>query len=87
MAYFKNPRAYEETKNAYQKILKSFPDSYEAHNWIARTAYHAEDYDTASRELEIIGDNWLPGCWENFKMFQDLKRNVEHLRNKESRVN
>jgi tetratricopeptide (TPR) repeat protein len=78
--FINNPGAYEETKNAYQKILNFFPDSIEAHNWLARTAYLAEDYDMAGKEFEAIGNNWLPNCWGNFKYFQKVKRYVKSVK-------
>jgi tetratricopeptide (TPR) repeat protein len=75
-SYFGNPNIWKEMKEVYQTVTKSFPEAKTTHNWFARTAYLAGDYEVAREELKIIGDDWDKGVWGNKNAFQEVKREL-----------
>lgn len=75
-SYFKNPVVWKEMKEIYLTLSNSFPDSNKIHNWFARTAYLAGDYEIAREELRRIGDDWLEGVWNNKKTFDQVKEEL-----------
>lgn len=74
--YFKKPEVWDEVKSVYTTICRRFPESSERHNWFARTAYLAGDFDTARQELAIIKDDWLEGVWPSYVDFTKAKEEV-----------
>ena len=79
-SYFKDPEVWKEVKASYGKVFECFPESNETRNWLARSAYLAGDYETAAREFEAIGNDWLPQCWVTEGYFGDTKKLVfDHL--------
>jgi tetratricopeptide (TPR) repeat protein len=75
-SYFRDPNVWEEAKNVYYQLLEYFPDSKEIHNWLARMAYLAGDYETARKEFEYIKEDMLESCWRNMKFFEKAKKEV-----------
>jgi tetratricopeptide (TPR) repeat protein len=75
-SYFRNPNFWKEVKVVYQTVTKSFPEARTTHNWFARTAYLAGDYEVAREELKIIGDDWDKDTWDNGKAFEEVKREL-----------
>jgi hypothetical protein len=63
-------------KEVYQTVTQSFPEAKTTHNWFARTAYLAGDYEVAREELKIIGDDWDKGAWGNRNAFEEVKREL-----------
>ena len=74
--YFRDPNVWKEIEDIYYQLLEYFPDSKEIHNWLARTAYLAGDYETAREEFEYIKDDVLESCWRNMKFFEKAKKEV-----------
>ena len=75
-SYFRNPNIWKEMKEVYQTVARSFPEEKRTHNWFARTAYLAGDYDTAREELKKIGDDWDKGAWGDKEAFEEVKREL-----------
>jgi hypothetical protein len=75
VSYFRNPSVWKEMKEVYQTVSKSFPEAKTTHNWFARTAYLAGDYEVAREELKKIGDDWRKGVWDR-KTFEEVKREL-----------
>jgi len=75
-SYFKNPVVWKEMKEVYLTLSNHFPDSNRIHNWFARTAYLAGDYETAREELKKLGDDWLEDAWHNKKRFDEAKKEL-----------
>jgi tetratricopeptide (TPR) repeat protein len=76
VSYFRDPVVWKEIKEVYQTLSHSFPSSKRIHNWFARTAYLAGDYETARKEIEIIGDDWLSAVWGPKRSFDEVKREL-----------
>jgi hypothetical protein len=74
--HLRKPEVWTEVRAAYEKMLTQFPDSEIAHNWLARSAYIAGDHDTAAREFDAIGEDWLSDCWGDKEHFQQVRREV-----------
>ncbi len=72
--YFRREDVWEETKKVYNEILNRFPNSQESHNWFARTACLAGDFEMARKEFEIIGDDRVMKVWGSEENFQVNKR-------------
>jgi tetratricopeptide (TPR) repeat protein len=79
-SYFRDPNIWKEMKEVYQTLTKSFPEAKTTHNWFARTAYLAGDYEVARRELKIIGDDWDKNAWGNKIAFEEVKRELSARR-------
>lgn len=75
-SYFRDPNIWKEMKEVYQTLTKSFPEAKTTHNWFARTAYLAGDYEVARQEIRIIGDNWDKNVWGNRNAFEEVKREL-----------
>lgn len=75
-SYFRDPYTWKEMKEVYRTLTKSFPKAKRTHNWFARTAYLAGDYEVVREELRIIGDDWDRGVWDNKNTFEEIKREV-----------
>jgi len=78
-SYFRNPNVWKEMKEVYQTVTKSFPEAKTIHNWFARTAYLAGDYEVAREELKKIGDDWQnrqKQIWGDKKTFEEVKREL-----------
>jgi tetratricopeptide (TPR) repeat protein len=75
-SYFKNILVWKEMKEVYLILSNRFPESNNIHNWFARTAYLAGDYETAREELKKIGDDWLEDAWINKKGFVEAKKEL-----------
>lgn len=67
--YFQRPEVWSELKAVYKELIKRYPDSMKRHNWFARTACIAGDFDTAKAEFEIIGDRWEQSAWNTHENF------------------
>jgi tetratricopeptide (TPR) repeat protein len=75
--HLKRPEVWAEIKAAYEGVLASFPESDEARNWLARSAYVAGDYRTAAREFDAIQERWVPKCWGSKPYFLRVKSEVQ----------
>ena len=75
-SYFRNPNVWKEMKQVYQTVTKSFPEAIAIHNWFARTAHLAGDYEVAREELKKIGDDWRKGVWGDKETFEEVKREL-----------
>lgn len=75
-SYFRDPNIWKEMKEVYQIVTRSFPEAKTTHNWFARTAYLAGDYEVAREELKIIGDDWDKDTWDNKNAFEEVKREL-----------
>jgi tetratricopeptide (TPR) repeat protein len=75
-SYFRNSNVWKEMKEVFQTVSKSFPDAKTTHNWFARIAYLAGDYEVAREELRKIGDDWRIGVWGNKRTFEEVKREL-----------
>lgn len=76
VSYFRNPVVWKEMKEVYLTLSNRFPDSNSIHNWFARTAYLAGDYEIAREELKRIGDDWLEAAWDDKKTFDEVKEEL-----------
>jgi tetratricopeptide (TPR) repeat protein len=68
-SYFKNPEVWNEIKKVYTTLTRQFPESNELHNWFAKTAYLADDLETAKHELTIIREDWSEDAWGSYAGF------------------
>jgi tetratricopeptide (TPR) repeat protein len=75
-SYFRNPKIWKETKEAFEKVLKGFPEWSEYRNRFAYVAYLAGDYNTGRQEMKKIGDNWHHAVWRDKKTFDEIKREL-----------
>jgi tetratricopeptide (TPR) repeat protein len=75
-SYFRDPNTWKEMKEVYRILTKTFPETKTTHNWFARTAYLAGDYETAREELKKIGDDWDKDAWGNKNAFEEVKREL-----------
>lgn len=73
--YFKQKRVWTELKAVYTELVKRYPDSMNRHNWFAKTACLAEDFETARAEFKIIGDRWEQSVWNTHESF-DFHKNA-----------
>lgn len=71
--YFANPTVWNEMKEVQDELIRRFPHSNERHNWFAKSACLARDFETARREFKVIGENWLQGTWSTFEYFEFYK--------------
>lgn len=74
--YFPNPAAWAEMREAYERILSSFPRAIRYRNFLAKAAYLNKDYQRAKTELGIIGEGWEPDCWVTREYFDQVKAYV-----------
>ena len=79
-SYFMNPNIWKEMKEVYQTVTQCFPKAKTTHNWFARTAYLAGDYEVAREELKIIGDDWDKDVWGNKNAFEEVKKELSARR-------
>jgi hypothetical protein len=73
--YFKQKHVWTELKAVYTELVRRYPDSINRHNWFAKTACFAEDFETARAEFEIIGDRWEQSVWNTRESF-DFHKNA-----------
>jgi hypothetical protein len=75
-SYFRQPEVWDEVKSVYSVICARFPEVMERHNWFARAACLAGDFDTARKELETIKGAWSPAVWGNFAEFTKARADI-----------
>ncbi len=71
--HFKKAEVWNELKTLQTELIRRFPHSLKRHNWFAKSACLAGDFETARREFEEIGDNWLKNVWSTKKDFEYYK--------------
>jgi tetratricopeptide (TPR) repeat protein len=75
-SYFRNANVWKEMKEVFKIVSKSFPESKNIHNWFAKIAYLAGDYEVARQELKKVGDDWNKKAWANKETFEQVKREL-----------
>lgn len=75
--YFQQPEVWNEMKGVYSRLCDKFPEAKERRNWFALTAFYAEDYETAARQLQIIGEDWIPSVWGSRSFFDRVRAKTE----------
>jgi hypothetical protein len=75
-SYFKNPEVWNEVKTVYTTLIRQFPESNELHNWFAKTAYLADDLETAKLELAIIREDWVETVWGSYAGFGRVRDEI-----------
>jgi tetratricopeptide (TPR) repeat protein len=80
VAYFKRPEVWSELKAVYTELVKRYPESMKRHNWFAKTAYLAEDFETANAEFEIIGKHWEKSVWKTHESYDFHKKSAAQKR-------
>ena len=75
--YKKDPVAWKETKEVYERVLKDFPDANLHRNNFVLAAYRAGDFETARALFQRIGDRWDPEVWGNKKYFYEARKEVQ----------
>lgn len=75
--YFKkDPVAWKETKQAYEKILHDFQQANYHRNKFAWAASFAGDSETGRQLFNTIGDAWDPTVWKNKAHFEEKRRSM-----------
>lgn len=75
--YFRRLGVWDEMKHVYTRVCEQFPDALDRRNWFALTAFYAGDYETAARQLEIIGENWDSSVWGERSFFNRVRAETQ----------
>jgi hypothetical protein len=74
--YFTQGEVWDEVKSVYSTLCQRLPESSERHNWFARTAYLAGDFETARQQLAIIQEDWSENVWASYVSFTKAKEEI-----------
>lgn len=74
--YFRQPEVWDEVKSVYSLICKRFSGVKERHNWFARAAYLAGDFETAREQMAFVEKDWSQRVWGNFADFSRAKAEI-----------
>lgn len=72
--YFKRPEVWSELKAVYTELVTRYPDSMKRHNWFAKTACLAGEFEVARAEFDIIGNRWDQSAWKTRESFDYHKQ-------------
>jgi tetratricopeptide (TPR) repeat protein len=74
--YFHMPQVWNEIYNEYKGYLTQHPNDMREHNYLAKYAFTAGQFEIAEKEFKVIGDIWDKDCWGSKDFFIRSKNYV-----------